>query len=219
MPQLGEVDMVIADPPYGISIVSGDSVGGSKAFGSSDVRGSDGASNLIEVNTYAPIIGDDSIDTAVQSFECAHKLFPKAVHIWWGGNYYANHLPPSSCWYVWDKDNTGNFADAELAWCSNKTAVRLYKHTWNGLIKESERGQKRVHPTQKPIQLMKWLMQQNDQCEVILDPFMGSAPTLVAAKELGKKAIGIELSEAYCEIAAKRLAQEVLQFPEYEQAA
>ena len=124
MPCLSGVDMVVADPPYGIGIVSRSTVGGSKPFGNKP-RGSDRASNMIEVNTYAPIIGDESTDTAVSSFKLAYKLFPGAVQIWWGANYYSDSLPASSCWYVWDKNNTGNFADAELAWCNNKTAVRL----------------------------------------------------------------------------------------------
>ena len=234
MAGLDAPDLIIADPPYGISIVAANvSIGGgesydipfggrkasgtdgaAKPFGSQSVRGSVGASNIIPVNKYAPIVGDESTETAVTSFATAYKLFPKSVHVWWGANYYADSLPPSSCWYVWDKNNTGNFADAELAWCSKKTAVRLFKHTWNGLLKESERNQRRVHPTQKPVALMKWIIQQNEGCKTLLDPFMGSAPTLIAAKELGLNAVGIEMSEEYCEIAAKRLAQEVLQFPE-----
>ena len=177
MPQLLGIDIVIADPPYGIGIVSGSTVGGDSPFGSKD-RGSVVASNKIAVNTYAPIIGDESTDTATTSFDLAYRLFPGAVHVWWGANYYADSLPASSCWYVWDKNNTGYFADAELAWCSKKTAVRLFKHTWNGLIKESERNQRRVHPTQKPIALMRWLISQNAGCKYLLDPFMGSGTNI-----------------------------------------
>jgi len=127
-----------------------------KPFGSKAVRGSDGASNVVDVGKYAPIIGDDTIDTAVVSSQICLDLFPKAVQIWWGANYYAHTLPPSSCWIVWDKENTGNFADAELAWCSDKSAVRIFKHMWNGMLKDSEHGQRRVHPSQKPIALASW---------------------------------------------------------------
>jgi site-specific DNA-methyltransferase (adenine-specific) len=75
------------------------------------------------------------------------------VEIIWGGNYYAASLPNSSCWIVWDKKNSGN--DCELAWTNQKTA-RKFEHMWNGMVKASEHGQKRVHPTQKPIALAEW---------------------------------------------------------------
>jgi hypothetical protein len=91
---------------------------------------------IIECNKYAPIIGDDSTETAIKAYKLCATLSPKPVLIFWGGNYYASALPDSSCWIVWDNDNGQSFfADAELAWTSQKTAVRIFKHRWNGLIR------------------------------------------------------------------------------------
>ena len=101
-------EMVYTDPPYGISIVQGNSVGGSKPFGSV------GGSNVVKTGNYAPVAGDDSIDVALDAIELIKTLGVK-TQIIWGGNYYANALANSSCWIVWDKENSGNFADAELA--------------------------------------------------------------------------------------------------------
>lgn len=113
----------------------------------------------------------------------------------WGGNYY--QVDPSSCWLVWDKRNgTNDFADCELAWTNYPSAVRMKSHLWNGMIRKD--SEILFHPTQKPVAIM------------IIDPFMGSGTTLRAAKDLGRSAIGIEIEEKYCEIAVKRLAQEVL---------
>ena len=129
-----------------------------------------------------------------------------------GGNYFG--LPASPCWLVWDKDNAGtDFADCELAWTNFPGAVRLLKHRWNGMLQQDMKNKEhREHPTQKPVPVMRWCIQRfpDDMATVILDPFMGSGTTLRAAKDLGRKAIGIEIEEKYCEIAAKRLAQEVL---------
>ena len=127
-----------------------------------------------------------------------------------GGNYFG--LPPSSCWLVWDKDNTGDFADCELAWTNLKKAVRRLKWRWNGMLQENMANKElREHPTQKPLEVMKWAMKHApEDCQTILDPFMGSGTTLRAAKDLGRKAIGIEIEEKYCEIAVNRLRQEVL---------
>ena len=159
------------------------------------------------MNKYAPIIGDDTIDTAVNAFNTAMAIANDAIHIWWGGNYFASALPNSSCWIVWDKENTGNFADAELAWCSHKSAVRIFKHMWNGMIKASEHGQKRVHPTQKPIALCEWAFDKYGQSDdVIFDPFLGSAPSIIAAQKIeGDRTVyGFELSPDYCEVIIQR---------------
>jgi hypothetical protein len=255
---VNSVEMVWADPPYGISIVATNgyvgggeannipfggvknetpeqrekrmgyvgggncrrttiaenaakkqglgSVGGSKPFGSADVRGSDGTSNVVKVNKYYPIAGDDSIDTAINSTDSYLRLFGTAVHCWWGGNYFAHVLPPSNCWIVWDKENTGNFADAELGWTNQPSAVRVFKHMWNGMVKASEHGQRRVHPTQKPVALASWFFEKYGKAgDTIIDPFLGSGMSLIAAEQLGDRTvIGFELSEKYCSIILDR---------------
>jgi DNA modification methylase len=120
----------------------------------------------------------------------------------WGGNNYP--LPPSRSWLAWIKNNSvPTMADFELAWTNLDKPARCYR----GRIHPDGVNQ---HPTQKPLYLMKWSL--GFATGTILDPFMGSGTTLVAAKQLGRKAIGIELEEKYCEIAVKRLGQEVLCF-------
>jgi hypothetical protein len=227
------LQMVYTDPPYGISIVQGGwvgggeasnipfgcvperetaaqkkarlgTVGGAKPFGSRDVRGTVGASNVVEVNRYAPVIGDDSTQTAIDAYNlCAALDVP--VMIFWGGNYYASALPDSSCWIVWDKENTGNFADAELAWTNQKTAVRVFRHMWNGMVKASERGERRVHPTQKPVALAEWCFEQyGSNGDNVLDLFGGSGSTLIAAEKQKRSAFLMELSPAYCDVIVAR---------------
>lgn len=184
------VDMVYTDPPYGISIVN--------------ENGHVGGGKLAKVGTYAPVANDDSIDVAIEAIQLIQTLNSK-VQIIWGGNYYANYLENSSCWIVWDKDNTGNFADAELAWTNQKTAVRIFKHTWNGMIKESEKGQKRVHPTQKPIALAEWCYEQyGENCNNVLDLFAGSGSALIACEIKKKQGYMMELSPNYCDVIVKR---------------
>jgi len=197
--------MVFADPPYGIEIVSGKSVGGAKPFGSRATRGTVGASNIIAAGQYEPVIGDDSTDTAIAAYTVAASLMPKATQVWWGGNYYANALPPSSCWLVWDKERTGNFADAELAWTNQPTAVRIFRHMWNGLIKESERNEKRVHPTQKPVALAEWVFNEYGKPgDFVFDPFAGSGITIIAGERLLRPVRAIEMSPAYCDVIIAR---------------
>jgi site-specific DNA-methyltransferase (adenine-specific) len=113
---------------------------------------------------------------------------------------------------VWDKRDgltSNDFADCELIYTNLSGVARLFSHRWSGALRDSERGEARVHPTQKPLVLMRWLIELT-VAETILDPYMGSGTTLRAAKDLGRKAIGIEIEERYCEIAANRLRQEVL---------
>ena len=127
----------------------------------------------------------------------------------WCGNYF--ELPPSSQWLFWDKLNGDNdFADGELAWTNLGGAVRRRAHLWNGMLRKD--NETREHPTQKPLGIILWCMEVAKDFKTVLDPFMGSGTTLRAAKDMRKQAVGIELEERYCEIAAKRLQQEVLEF-------
>jgi len=122
----------------------------------------------------------------------------------WGGNYFK--LPLSRCWLIWSKpDAPPSMADFDMAWTSFDRPGRIFKYSISATNKE--RG---LHPTPKPLMLISWCITLADNPQTILDPFMGSGTTLRAAKDLGRKAIGIELEEKYCEIAAKRMGQEVL---------
>ena len=194
LPELETFDLLLTDPPYGIGEArdrnkSREKLAISKDYG--DNKWDDSPPDEATIN--------QSLSTALKS-------------IVFGGNYF--NLPPSSCWLVWDKDNGENdFADCELAWTNLKKAVRKFKWRWQGMLQERGGNNKenRVHPTQKPLPLMQWCIKQaGDGINTILDPFMGSGTTLVAAKLEGKEAVGIELDESYCESAAKRLEQGVL---------
>jgi DNA modification methylase len=179
-------DLVLTDPPYGI--------GESNEKNLSRVR-------LAKPKNYGTydwdkdVVSQSLIDSAVTLgvYACV-----------WGGNYYS--MPPSPCWLIWDKLNGKNdFADCEIAWTNYGRAVRLRRHLWNGMLRKD--SEDRHHPTQKPLQIITWAVGLSPQSDSILDPFMGSGTTLVAAKQLGRKAVGIEIEEKYCEIAVKRLAQ------------
>jgi len=197
------VDCVYTDPPYGISIVQGNKVGGGGAFGGKKNEKAD-KSNVVQSSNFAPVANDDSIEVAVAAISVIATLGAK-VEIIWGGNYYAASLPNSSCWIVWDKKNSGNFADCELAWTNQATAVRKFEHMWNGMVKASEHGQKRVHPTQKPIALAEWCIDNYaEECMTVLDLFGGSGSTLIGCETRSKDAFVMELSPAYCDVIIKR---------------
>jgi site-specific DNA-methyltransferase (adenine-specific) len=133
----------------------------------------------------------------------------------WGADHYASRLPDGR-FLAWDKldglESFDSFSDVEFAWWNRKGASRIYRHLWKGICQASEKEHLRHHPTQKPIDLMSWCVGLLNDPKVVCDPYMGSGTTLVAAKRRGCTAIGIELEERYCEIAAKRLAQGVLDF-------
>ncbi len=187
---LDPVDLVLTDPPYGL----GEAAGKNKSRG-----------KLAVAKDYGISSWDDLPPEEWVFVQCRAMSRHQII---WGGNYFP--LPPSKCWLVWDKVNGDNdFADCELAWTNLDKAVRKIEWMWNGMLRQG--NEPRHHPTQKPLAVISWALRQapND-CATILDPFMGSGTTLVAAKNAGRQAIGIELDERYCELAAERLRQEVL---------
>lgn len=190
---LSGVDLVLADPPYGVSL--GADSGGPRG-------------NACRANVVSPIIGDD------RPFDPAPFLSYPAV-VLWGANYYADKLPPRGSWLIWDKRDGGtpdDGADAELAWVSgvSGTVPRLFHHKWRGMIKASEKDQRRLHPSQKPVALMGWCLSFFPESRLVFDPFMGSGPVARACKDRGIKYVGCELVEEYCARAADRCRQEVL---------
>lgn len=193
LPTLGTVDLVLTDPPYGI----GEAAGKNKS-----------RAVLAISKDYGNLGWDNTrIDLELMNL----VLVAGKIIIWFGGNYY--ELDATSCWLIWDKENgKTDFADCEMAWTNMAKATRLIRWRWQGMLQgDMQAKEYRYHPTQKPVPVMKWCIEQaGEGIQTILDPFMGSGTTLRAAKDLGRKAIGIEIEERYCEIAVKRLAQEVL---------
>ena len=195
LPELPKVDLVLTDPPYGVPVMVDGSFYGGKG------RAANG-------RAYTPVVGNE------EDFDPTVALSVGNHHILWGANHYAHKLPHIGRWLVWDKrcqqQPTRTQADCELAWCSDYGAARMFYHVWDGMIKDSERGIKRQHPTQKPVVLMGWCLTFYPDAIAILDPYMGSGSTLVAAKKHNRHCIGIEIEEKYCEIAAKRCSQSVM---------
>ena len=190
--------IIVTDPPYGIKAdsaaakVSGNIVGGKTGFCKAP-------------KTTYELTEWDNIRPSRIYFEMMIEI--SREQIIFGGNYFADLLPSSKGWIYWKKNTNGNFADGELAWTSFNKALTEYEHTWNGLLQQNmKEKEQRKHPTQKPLPLMiKILEDYTTPADIIVDPFMGSGTTLAAAKSLGRKAIGMEINKAYCEIAVKRL--------------
>lgn len=209
IPSLSSVGLLLTDPPYGGGLAV-DYANRFKSEAGKWWKNVDRSHNP----KHTPILGDDEpFDPSfLLAIDCQAKVL-------WGGNWYAARLPDSGGWWVWDKRNGKRdvseaewpMGEAELAWTNVGKGARVFRHTWFGLIRDSERGE-HYHPTQKPVALMQWCIEMSKTHGLVLDPFMGSGTTLVAAKQMGRKSIGIEMEEKYCEIAAKRLQQEYLPF-------
>jgi site-specific DNA-methyltransferase (adenine-specific)/modification methylase len=184
LPTLPKVDAVITDPPYGIG----------EAAGKNASRG-----RLAIAKDYGNDTWDNSpVDADLLNAVVSHGKYA----VVFGGNYYA--MPATSCWLVWDKENgDSDFADCELAWTNLPKAVRRIRYMWNGMLRANgeQRGD---HPTQKPIGVMKWAISHAGG-KTILDPFMGSGTTGVAAMEMGLQFVGIEREPKYFEAACWRI--------------
>lgn len=200
LPTLGKVDAVVTDPPYGIG----------EAAGKAKTRTSGLASRLRDASRYRRDYGVDAWDDKTADDEVALAIKMARYSIVFGGNYY--DLPPTSCWLVWDKLNGDtDFADCELAWTNLPKAVRRIRFLWNGCMR-MERDIKRVHPTQKPVEVMRWCIGHLPaDVLTILDPFAGSGTTLVAAAKLGKHGIGIERDEKHFTTACRRVEEAMKQ--------
>jgi site-specific DNA-methyltransferase (adenine-specific) len=190
LPLLEPVDLVLTDPPYGMSYKP--------------------ASVHVNAINFDSVVGDAEV------FDPCF-LLGKGRLVLWGANYYASKLPDCGGWIGWDKRLISGMkvrsSEAEFAWTNFIRSPKIYRHLWAGAFRDGEGRGQHLHPTQKPMELMRWCIEQADKhglSQTILDPFMGSGTTLVAAKNLGRKAIGIEIEEKYCAIAVKRLRQEVL---------
>lgn len=197
LPTLGPVDHVITDPPYGIGYSTG-----RRQYG---IRSS---TRLVNDLLVAPLLNDTA---AVYVFAAPLKLDEvlRVLRSFWD---VANVL-------CWDKGN-GTAGDLATTYGQRWEAI-VYARRGRPVFKRRDRdvlafsrgnSRRYLHPTQKPISLLRYLIERHPDASVVLDPFMGSGTTLCAAKDIGRKAIGIEIEERYCEIAAKRLEQEML-FP------
>jgi site-specific DNA-methyltransferase (adenine-specific) len=190
-------DLAIVDPPYGI--------------------GEDGAKNhtrdkAAKATRYIAKNWDNN-PPQTEYFKELKRVSKNQII--WGANHFIENIPNanSSCWIVWDKDNTGDFADSELAWTSFKSAVRNFKHRWNGMLQENMKNKEhRIHPTQKPKALYKWLLQKYaKEGDKILDTHLGSGSIAIACHEMGFDLVGCELDTEYYNAMVERIEIETRQ--------
>ena len=177
LPTLGKFDAVITDPPYGIDV------------------GKMGMGKGAKASSF------DKFDWDCEAPNLSDVLYAGGVQIIWGGNYF--ELPVSGSWLAWDKVQTFSGADMELAWTNLGKPIKAFRmsriEAYGSIDKQ--------HPTQKPLALMKWCIEQAGNPQTILDPFMGSGTTGVAAVQLGRTFTGIEREAKYFDIACKRIEQ------------
>lgn len=191
-------DLAIVDPPYGIGMCGG-KIGGDNLGISKDYKNFHGG------DIQAP-------DSAY--FDELRRVSKNQII--WGANHFIDNFPfscSSPCWIVWDKENTGNFSDCELAWTSFKTAVRKFSFMWNGMLQGDMKNKElRIHPTQKPVKLYEWLLTNYaKEGDRILDTHLGSGSSAIAAHNLGFDFVGMELDADYFKSAQERFNNHIKQ--------
>jgi DNA modification methylase len=197
LPTLSRVDAVVTDPPYGIGADKG------KNIQAHSFRGS----RAVEVRYYPENVWDKERPKK-QSFDTMRSISKQQII--WGGNYFADFLPPQGCWLWWDKCQTmPSYGDGELAWTNlNAKTPKKFTLANNQIIaNQRENKSERTHPTQKPVELMLWCLEFLPDAKTILDPYMGSGTTGIAAITLGRQFIGIEKEPVYFDIARRRIAK------------
>jgi len=190
-------DLAIVDPPYGIDIIKDGNVGGTNAAKHKEYKIKDWDKKTPDSKYFIELVRVSK------------------NQIMFGANYYISKIinSDSRCWIVWDKDNTGNFADCELAWTSFDTSVRKFKWRWNGMIQQDMKNKEiKIHPTQKPVQLYRWILinyaKENDK---ILDTHGGSFSSATACHLEGFEYDGCEIDEEYYQSGCKRFENDTKQ--------
>ena len=176
------------------------------------IAGYQGSVNLgaggVSGNNFGEIMGDKDVSTAIKTFRMCEENWPDAKRIFWGANYYPGALPSGHGWIVWDKQRVGEtFSGAELAFVNGGVRVDVFRHMWHGMVKASEHGQKRVHPTKKPIALVEWCFQKHGEPKTVLDLFGGSGSTLIACEKTNRAARLMELDPKYVDVIVTRWQQ------------
>lgn len=181
------IEMVYTDPPYGIS------------------HSGKGLNGATKGNNFGEILGDGDVSVAINSFRLCLDLFKDKFLIFWGANYFPTALIDGYGWIVWDKQREGEtFSGAELAFVNKGVKVNIFRHQWHGMIKASEHGQARVHPTQKPVALAEWCFDKYGNPKSVLDLFGGSGSTLIACDKKNIKCYMMEFDPKYVDIIIAR---------------
>lgn len=188
-------DWSFVDPPYGI--------------------GEDGLKNhsrdrLAKAKRYTPKNWDSSIPDS-EYFKELKRVSKNQII--WGWNYFVCYLSDCPSYIVWDKDNTGDFADCESAWCSKKGAARIFKWRWNGMLQQNMKNKQiRIHPTEKPIALYKWLLENYaNKGDKIFDSHFGSGSIAIACHDLKFDLVGCEIDQEYYDLSYKRFKEHAAQ--------
>lgn len=188
------IDLIHTDPPYGIN-EKGD-------------RTKRNGKNSLRAGVKYADFNDSTIDIAVDVFNLCQGLNIKR-QVWWGANYYSHTVPQTNNWFVWDKrvdDNQKDLnSDCELAYVKSKwSSIRIFRHLWKGLIKGSEHGQARVHPTQKPIALAEWVYNYYKDVHTVMDLFGGSGFNIIACEKNNKRCFTMEFEPHYVDVIINR---------------
>jgi len=197
-------DLAVVDPPYGIKEDGGknNTRGGAIRFKKN------GEPSRLQARALSTKFTAKAWDRERPPAEYFAELRRVSKNqIIFGGNYFADLLPPSSCWIVWDKLNGGtDFADCELAWCSFGSAVRKFVYQWNGMLQGDRKNkERRIHPTQKPVKLYDWILSRYaKEGDKILDTHIGSGSSRIAAYKAGFDFTGFELDSEYFDAQAAR---------------
>jgi site-specific DNA-methyltransferase (adenine-specific) len=195
------VDLILTDPPYGIQIdkmgfvTSGPiKVGGAYR---NDYRGTNWDSKRISV-------------------EMINEMLRISKNqIIFGGEHYTDILAPTRCWILWDKrcceKNSNDFADGEMAWTSFDKPTRVFRYLWYGMLQDNMlKKEERVHPTQKPVSLFAWILENfSKPTDIILDPFLGSGTTLIACRKTNRVGMGFEINSEYESVIRKRYMADI----------